>query len=505
MRRLLLAGCVVLAIVSGLARPAAARADSRSGAVRDMVRGLRLVNWFPARGPHDRMWTRFDPAGIDRDLATVAALHANTVRLIPDVRVFTMPSPPAAALDELSRAVALAARHGLRVQLTLFDQFGDYTRIDDSRRWAEAMLVRFRRDPRIAFIELQNQIDPAREDSMRWARALLPEVRELAGGIPVTVSVDAPARSLVDLQRALRPVAPDFWDLHYYLPPAAAAAVLHEAAAVAAPKPLLVGEVGYSTFPGNAAVPGVPSTAAAREAYQDYVLRVLEWAAIGAGLPPAAPWLVNDFPCAECTPSGCVSDCSPQGCAGCHLVDDFFGLFRADGSAKPAAGTLAAILGGEPVDRDVNLGFERAAGDDPAGWRTISAGGATLRRDPSVSHRGSASALIAGSLGGGPAAPCWAVQPLRRPEPDERYSLGAWVRGAAATGRTFVDLVWLGGDGAPIGDAESEALAPGDTGWTRLEVTSPAPTGTVAVELRLCSAENGGRAWFDDVGLEEAG
>jgi hypothetical protein len=502
-RRLLLAGCVVLAIVAGLVRPAAVRADSRSGAVRDMVRGLRLVNWFPAQGPHDRMWTGFDPAAIDRDLATVAALHANAVRVIPDTRVFTVPSPPPWALDELSRTVALAARHGLRVQLTLFDQFGEYTRIVDSRRWAEAMLARFRRDPRIAFVELQNEVAPGDEDAMRWVRTLLPEVRELSGGIPTTVSVDGGVQDLAELKDALGPVVPDFWDLHDYHP-AAAAAAMREAVALAAPRPLLIGETGYSTFPGNSSVPGVPQTPQAQEAYQDYVLRVVEWAAIEAGLPPAAPWLVNDFPCRQCTPTGCVSDCSPQTCAGCHLVDDFFGLFRVDGSPKPAARTIARILAGDPVDRDLDLGFERAAGDDPAGWRMVSPGGATLRRDPTVAHRGSASAVIAGSLTGAAAA-CWAVQPLLSPEPDDRYSLSAWVRGAAATGETTVDLVWLDVDGGTVDDVRSKALPPGDTGWTPLEVSSRVPEGSAAVEIRLCSAENAGSAWFDDVRLDEAG
>src|SRR5438132_5317340 len=217
-----------------------------------MVQGLRLMNWFPALGPHDRMGTSFDAAAIDRDLGAVAALHANTVRVIPDVKVFTLPAPPPEYLDELSRTVALAARHGLRVELTLFDQFGSYTRIDDSKRWADAVLSRFgRHDARIAFIELQNEIGPESEDAMRWARELLPYVREASGGSPVTVSVAAPVSNLVDLQLALGSAVPDFWDFHYYYLPASAPAAFREAASVAAPRPLLIGEVGYSTFPGN--------------------------------------------------------------------------------------------------------------------------------------------------------------------------------------------------------------------------------------------------------------
>jgi hypothetical protein len=491
LRHLLLVACLCAGGYAGLLAPRTALAETspRPAAVREMVQGLRLLNWFPVQGPHQRMWTVFDPDAIDRDLGTVAALHGNAVRVILDVRAFTVPSPPPAYLDELSRTVGLAAAHGVRVQLTLFDQFGDYARIADSERWADAVLGRFRSDPRIAFIELQNQIAPQNDAAMRWARQLLPHVRGVAGGIPVTVSVDAPASNLVDLQLALGSAAPDFWDLHYYFLPGSAQATFREVAAIAAPRPLLIGEAGYSTFPGNDAVPGVPRTAAAQEAYQDHVLRTLELAAIEAGLPPAAPWLLNDF----------------QLCDDCKPVDDFYGLLRADGSAKPAAASISRIFAGAPVDRDIDLGFERAAGDDPAYWRVLGADGATFRRDPGVAHGGTASALVEGGEPGATGDHCWAVEPLDPPRAGGRYSLSAWVRGRSATGRTAVQLAWLDYAGGVIDTAASSPLAEGDTGWTRLSVSSSVPQGTVATELRLCTAQNGGSAWFDDVRFEPAG
>ncbi|MEA2672283.1 MAG: hypothetical protein QOG45_2503 [Chloroflexota bacterium] len=491
LRHLLLVACLCAGGYAGLLAPPTALADSfpRPAAVREMVQGLRLLNWFPAQGPHDRMWTAFDPDAIDRDLGAVAALHGNAVRVIADVRVFTVPSPPSVYLDELSRTVGLAAAHGLRVQLTLFDQFGEYARVADSERWADAVLGRFRGDPRIAFIELQNQIAPQDDGAMRWARQLLPYVREVSGGIPVTVSVDAPASNLVDLQLALGSAAPDFWDFHYYFLPGSGQATFREVAAVAAPRPLLIGEAGYSTFPGNDAIPGVPPSAPAQEAYQDYLLRTVELAAIEAGLPPAAPWLLNDF----------------RSCGDCKPVDDFYGLFRADGSAKPAAATISRTFAGVPVDRDIDLGFEGAAGDDPAYWRVLGAAGATFRRDPVIAHGGTASALIEGGEQGAAGDHCWAVQPLDPPRTGGRYSLSAWARGRSATGRTAVEVAWLDYRGGAIDTAASSPLTEGDTGWTRLSVSSSVPAGTVAAELRLCTAENSGSAWFDDVRFDPAG
>jgi hypothetical protein len=491
LRHLLLVACLSAGGHAGLLAPRTALADTspRPAAVREMVQGLRLLNWFPVQGPHQRMWTVFDPGAIDRDLGAVAALHGNAVRVILDVRAFTVPSPPPVYLDELSRTVGLAAAHGLRVQLTLFDQFGEYARVADSDRWADAVLGRFRSDPRIAFIELQNQIDPRNDGAMRWARQLLPYVREVSGGIPVTVSVDAPASNLVDLQLALGSAAPDFWDFHYYYLPASARATFREVAAIAAPRPLLIGEAGYSTFPGNDAIPGVPQTVPAQEAYQEYLLRTVELAAIEAGLPPAAPWLLNDL----------------RSCDDCKPVDDLYGLLRADGSAKPAAATISDVFAGAPVDRDIDLGFERAAGDDPAYWRVVGAAGATFRRDPGVAHEGTASALVEGGEQGATGDHCWAVEPLDPPRAGGRYSLSAWARGRSATGRTAVEVAWLDYAGSAIDTAASSPLAGGDTGWTRLSVSSPVPPGTVAAELRLCTAQNGGSAWFDDVRFEPAG
>ena len=56
---------------------------------------VRSISYFPARGGWTLMWTRFDADAIDRDLARVASLHANTVRVIVPVRVFGYPEPEA--------------------------------------------------------------------------------------------------------------------------------------------------------------------------------------------------------------------------------------------------------------------------------------------------------------------------------------------------------------------------------------------------------------------------
>src|SRR5690349_14755417 len=87
---------------------------------------LKLINYFPAHGGWSFMWQRWDAATLDADFARIAALHANTVRLILQAATFGYPSPAPAMQARLARTVALAQAHGLRVQLTLFDWWYRY-------------------------------------------------------------------------------------------------------------------------------------------------------------------------------------------------------------------------------------------------------------------------------------------------------------------------------------------------------------------------------------------
>ena len=261
-----------------------------------MPEDVRSISYYPARGGWTLMWTRFDAEAIDRDLARVAWLRANTVRVIVPARAFGYPDPDPRMGARLERVVDLAARHGLRVQLTLFDWWHDYGDVSGSRRWATALLSRYAGDERIAFVELKNELRTQDEGASDWAAALIPYVRELTRR-PVTISVPAldAARDLRLLHSALGSAQPDFYSAHFYWRPELAAEHLRAAMAAVAPLPLRVGETGYSTATPYDVVPGVPASASAREAEQAYYLHSLANVTRRLGLPPIAPWVLSDF------------------------------------------------------------------------------------------------------------------------------------------------------------------------------------------------------------------
>jgi len=432
------------------------------------------------------MWLSWHPEVIDADLGRSAALHANVVRVIVPTAAFTWPEPSPAMMAELATMVTMAARHGLRVQLTLFDAgFSQWQDFAGSEHWAGSVVGPYAADPRIAFIEVRNEIDPRQTAQIAWVQHMLPYVRSIGRGIPVTVSVCGcdNAGDLLSLKQQLGSAQPDLYDFHFFAEPGRAPAVFADAKAIAAPLPLVVGETGYSTWTDNTAVIGVPWSTAAQEAYQDQYFRTVGLAARAVGLSPPAPWTLNDFTCSSCSAS-----------------ERAFGLYHVDGTAKPAAASVAAMFAGAAIDTGFNQGFESAAGTLPADWRIWGWQYGTFARDTTVAYSGLASASISGSStvpGGSP--PAFFASPVAEPVAGRIYTLSAHVRGSQATGTTSIAINWYDGWSHNLGSASSAALPSGNTGWTLLTVGSQAPAGTSYAVLVLASTQNSGTVWFDDV------
>ena len=333
---LVTAGVLALAC-TGTSMAATSGGTITPASVSATVQGLREVNYYPSTDAWGGMWSDWRPAMIDADMARVASLGTNTVRIFVQPPSFGYPAPQPQYLAELSQFVSIAAAHGLSVHLTLFDSWSSYADIAGSKQWAAAILRPFHADPRVAVVELQNEINPANPTATAWARTMLPAVRADAG-VPVTVSVTGwnSAAALASLVPALGSSQPDFYDLHFYGNLPYVASVFSTAEQIAGDKPLFIGETGFSTNPLQN-WPGIAPTVAAYEAAQASFFYEIELTAYNMGLPPAAPWTLYDF-----APTPFISP-----------TEQDFGLFRVDGSAKPAVPVIQAA-------------FARAAGADGA-------------------------------------------------------------------------------------------------------------------------------------------
>jgi hypothetical protein len=462
-----------------------------SSALGTSLRSLRLMNYFPADNGWQYMWTRWNPGQINADFATMAAIGAGAVRITVFPGATGFPVPNAVIRSRLSRIVSLASDHGLKVQLSLFDQFTDFADISGSLTWARDLLGPFGGNPHIAFIDLRNELDASatrgRADVYRWVNALLPAVKHDAHGIPVTLSVSEP-QHITAMRAALR-AEPDFWDLHYYSAAGLAYVTMKEAVRAAAPRPVFVGETGFATT--GDAPPGLPAGEPSMEAYQAYYYQVVEHAALSLGLGAAAPWTLYDF-----SRAAIPGQQQPAQYA--------FGLLSMSGRQKPAAAVIRRLFTGGGVSQAFNADFGQAvatpSGKLPALWRLWQPGQANFGWDPAVGHGTQGSARISDSRGVDAGLPGLFTDPVQpQVTPGDRYRVTAWVRGLNATGTNVVNITWLNQNGVFLSGTDSASLPAGDTGWTELAATAVAPPGAAAAEIWLKSAHNSGTAWFDDV------
>jgi endo-1,4-beta-mannosidase len=324
--------CAVVALIwavgaseptsGGAARPLTAAQESTVG-------HLKEVNYYPAAAGWTYMWSRFDSRAIDRDFARIRALDANTVRIFIQPSVFGFPTVRPVMANRLSEVIVLAAKHSLRVHVTLFDLWSGFSDIQGSQEWVSSLLSRYRDDPRIVVVELHNEINPRDGAAVAWVTQMLPYLSTVMPGTLQTVSTSGvPPEAFALFTRELRNSPPSFWDYHYYGPPGYAYSVLSRIRALAAPRPLFVGETGYSTD-------GTSFDQAAQQAQAAYYRRVFT-AAAALGLPDPAPWILNDF-----DPMGI-----PPGRMADEPVTYGFGLFRLNGVAKPAAAVVRIAFSG---------------------------------------------------------------------------------------------------------------------------------------------------------------
>jgi Cellulase (glycosyl hydrolase family 5) len=285
------------------------------------IASLRGMNYYPSMNGWYYMWTNWDPATMASDFTKIAStLHANCVRIIvPADEHFGYPTPYSNMLKELSQAITLADQQGLQVDLTLFDSFSSYSDLSGSKQWAAAVVSSYRNDPRIAYIDLHNELDNTDASAVAWAKTMIPYVHGLAGNIPITVSVTHGISNLA-LQVANQ-VPVDFYNFHYYGDPDQAYSVFQQALqTVGTANPLLIGETGDSTFNNT-------------EAQQKHYFRIVERAARQSGLPFASPWIYSDFADQAHVPSGVLG-----------TAEQYFGLYRADGTLKPAGAKIARLF-----------------------------------------------------------------------------------------------------------------------------------------------------------------
>ncbi|MFC4072509.1 glycosyl hydrolase [Actinoplanes subglobosus] len=478
------AGVLASSVLMTLGLAAApASADGETPTMTDRmaaVQTAKSLNYYPSDAGWSAMWTGFDAARIDADLAKVAALGADNVRVIVFPQAFGWPTPKAEYTEKLRKFISAADANGLTVKVTLFDWWSGYNEVNNSVNWAKAILSPYVNDPRVIAVELKNEFQPGDSAAVTWIKQVIPAVRVWAPAMPLTLSVDGGtgATGMAQIKSQLTASPLDYYDFHFYGSSERALAEIRKAQAAVAPAPVVIGETGVSSAVVSEGEQGA------------YLARVFR-AASEAGVGSVSPWTLNDFANGAIPANSQVSTMPAQ---------YKFGLYRADGTAKFAATVVRSWWTTGTVPNSLlNLGFEAAASDSP--WRLANTDAGTPVTVTDVARSGSKSVRFSGTTRTTAGLPSLVTSPITPVQAGYRWRAEAYARGTNATGVTEIALSWFDVTGKWISQSTSNRLPAGNSSWTKLVVEAVAPAGATSVQLHLKSGDNSGSVWFDDVAV----
>jgi hypothetical protein len=465
-----------LAATPALAEEEAPTMTDRMAAVQT----AKSLNYYPSDAGWSAMWTGFDPVKIDVDLARIAALGADNVRVIVFPQAFGWPTPKPEYTEKLRKFISIADAHGLTVKVTLFDWWSGYNEVTNSVNWAKTVLAPYVNDPRVIAVELKNEFQPGDAAAVTWVRQVIPAIRAWAPNLPLTLSVDGGtgATGMAQIKSSLAATPLDYYDFHFYGSSERALAEIRKAQAAVSPAPVVIGETGVSSAVVSEGEQGA------------YLARVFR-AASEAGVGSVSPWTLNDFASGAIPANSQVSTMPAQ---------YKFGLYRADGTPKFAATVVRTWWTTGAVPNSLlNLGFEAAAADSP--WRTANtaAGAPVIVTD--VARTGTRSARFSGTTRTTAGLPSLVTSPITPVQAGYRWRAEAYARGVNATGITEIALSWFDVNGKWISQNTSNRLPAGNSSWTKMVVEAVAPAGATSVQLHLKSGDNTGSVWFDDVAV----
>lgn len=340
----------------GFIRPAGAALTLNGHSVQ-----IKGVNYYPQKLPWIDMWKRWNAPQIDRELHIARdQLGVNTIRIMfpysPDGKDENGGTLDENGLRKLREVVQIAGKLHLRVIVTLFDFSKDFPAAGSRGeakniaylRW---LIGNFVNDDRIIAWDIHNEpdhydiwADGGAQEVLGWLGRMADVIHQIDPNHMVTVGMGQyvnlwqpgpDGRSVLDYS--------DLVTIHSYN--AADLARQLEELRSHTGKPIVLGEFGWPTGP-DCVVKGYTET------QQTEVYRQMVAAAIGrtAGI---VAWTLRDF--------------DPGPTLRSDTREEHYGLYRVDGSLKPASDyykTYPGTLLPSSMDSDLKLtGDEPGTGD----------------------------------------------------------------------------------------------------------------------------------------------
>ena len=191
--------------------------SSMSDGVKEAVGNIKGLNYYPKESPWDTFGNRYNDSIVAADCKTIRGMGLNTLRIFIPYADF---GKAQIAVDRLARVrsfLDVAEMEGLKVVITLFDFYGDYSVPNWTQTFAHAqkIVTALKDHPGLLAWDLKNEPDldfatRGKEEVMAWLSELALRVKKWDGLHPVTIGWSSP-EAAVNMAKEV-----DFVSFHYY-------------------------------------------------------------------------------------------------------------------------------------------------------------------------------------------------------------------------------------------------------------------------------------------------
>ena len=217
---------------------------------KDVPYVLKGINYYPQATPWDMFGDEYDEKTIKQDFKIISDAGLNTIRIFLQYEDFGKANVKEDKLVKLQNTLDAAQENRLKVVVTLFDFYGDYSIVDWTltHEHVREIVSRFKEDPAILAWDIKNEPDldfdsRGKEKVLNWLKFMIWQIRKADPKHLVTIGWSSSEASHLLKDNV------DLVSFHYYKDkndfPEVYAALQEEIK-----KPLVVEEFGLSSYTG---------------------------------------------------------------------------------------------------------------------------------------------------------------------------------------------------------------------------------------------------------------
>jgi len=178
---------------------------------------IKGINYYPQANPWSMFDADFDENIIENDFKIIKKTGLNSIRIFIQYEDFGKAKVKLEKLKKLKTVLDLAENIGLKVIVTLFDFYGDYSLLNWTltHRHAEQIVTEFKNHKAILAWDIKNEPDldfesRTKENVLEWLSQMVNEIKKFDSNHMVTIGWST-TQAAVNLKDEV-----DFVSYHYY-------------------------------------------------------------------------------------------------------------------------------------------------------------------------------------------------------------------------------------------------------------------------------------------------